>query len=211
MAKISPSLTNMASYTPSNTANLPCPTQNASWAAATNLPPTPDLAVCNCMSSTLECVPKDNLADKEVGELLGVVCGLSQTACQGINANGTAGVYGEYSGCDASARLAFALNAYYQEQSSKGNGASACDFSGSATKQTSASPTGSCVQLLKSASSAAASASAAATGGGGSGGKTSKGAAPGRVAWHAFGVSDAVQVGLYSVSAVGAGLLMVLL
>ncbi|KAL1963360.1 hypothetical protein VTN77DRAFT_8481 [Rasamsonia byssochlamydoides] len=211
MAKISPSLTNAADYTPTNTVNQPCPTLNASWEAATNLPPTPNQALCSCMTPTLQCVPKADLTADDVGNLLGIVCGLSNTACQGIDTNSTTGVYGMYSPCDASDRLAWAINAYYQEQNSEGNGASACDFSGSATLQKSASPTGTCVQLLNAASSSAASAASARATGGGSGGATSKGAAPGRLSWQTFGVSNAVQTGLYSVAAVAAGLLMVLL
>jgi hypothetical protein len=205
---INPSTTNSADYSPTNTVNLPCPTQNVSWEAATNLPPTPNQALCGCLPPTLQCAPQTDLNDTTVGNLLGVVCGLSSRACEGISTNSTSGVYGIYSGCDARDQLAWAFNAYYQEQNSRGNGASACDFNGAATKQISASPTGTCLQLLNSASSSASSASAKATR---TGGATSKGAAPERLAWQTFGLSSAVQVELYSVSAVVASLLMLLL
>ncbi|TQB70758.1 1,3-beta-glucanosyltransferase gas1 [Monascus purpureus] len=211
LAKISPSSTNMAQYTPSKTANLACPTVDASWEASSKLPPTPDENVCNCMYSTLTCVPDSKLSDEDIGKLLGVVCGLSSSACDGVAANATNGEYGEYSMCGAKEQLGYALNAYYEEQ---GKDASACNFKGSATTQV-ASASGGCSAVLSSAS-AAVTASSTASGSAGSADSTashsgSKGAAPSFRAPHVFGISDAFQIGAYAVTAVGTGLLMIVL
>ena len=206
LAKISPSSTDSAQYNPTHTTNLACPTVGGGWEAASKLPPTPDEAVCNCLSQSLSCVPKPSLSNKDIGSLLGTVCGLSSSACSEISANGTTGVYGEYSMCGTKEQLAFALNSYYKEQKSA---SSACDFSGSATLA-SATASGSCSSVLSSAS--------ASGGGGGSGssgaaasGTTSSAAAPSLRSPGIFGIPDAVQVGFYVVLAISTGLLMIVL
>lgn len=210
MAKITPKPLEASKYSVTNTAAAACPTANSTWNVATNLPPTPDEQVCQCMVDSAKCVPASGLSAKDTAKLLGVVCGLPNTkACAGIQADGSKGVYGVYSPCDTSDQLVYALNAYYAEQSSKGNAASACDFSGSATLVTPKS-TGSCGAILSSAS-----AQATATGGsGGSGGassSTSKGAAAGIRAPPSFGPSASVQIGLYAFVAITSGALMILL
>ena len=126
MAKITPSSTNSASYKVTNTAAAACPTTNSTWNVSPNLPPTPNDEVCSCISSSVQCAASPGMSDADAGTLLGIVCGLSTSACAGVNANGSTGVYGLYSPCDVSAKLNYALNAYYLEQSSKGNAASAC-------------------------------------------------------------------------------------
>lgn len=213
LAKISPSSTNSAQYTPNNTANLACPTVGSTWEASSNLPPTPDEALCDCMVQSLKCVPKSSLSDEDAGSLIGTVCGLSSSACKGISSNSSTGVYGEYSMCGAKQQLAFALNAYYEGQKSA---SSACDFSGSATL-TSATATGSCSSVLASAS---ASASGSGSGSGSSSGSASGSAASGSHSSAAapslrspgvFGIPDAVQFGSYAALAISTGLLMIVL
>src|SRR6202012_2885542 len=48
-------------------------------------------------------------------------------------------------------QLGWALNSYYEQQAAQGNGASACDFSGSATTASPTSPTCSCAPLISQA------------------------------------------------------------
>ncbi|KAJ9631276.1 1 3-beta-glucanosyltransferase gel4 [Knufia peltigerae] len=153
LASIDPTGVNSASYTPTNTAAAACPTVGSDWQASSNLPPTPNEQLCDCMFKALSCVP-DNVSNDGVGDLFGVVCGLGQGTCAGITANGTEGVYGAYAMCNPSQQLGFALNNYYQQQLSAGSGASACDFSGSAKTQSPVNPTGTCSKLISQAGSA---------------------------------------------------------
>lgn len=196
MASITPSSTNAVSYTPSNTAAAACPTADSTWEVSTNLPPTPNEELCQCMSASVACSPKLGLSAEDAGSLINTVCGLSIAACAGISANGTTGLYGIYSPCDTTDQLAYALNAYYKAQSSKGNAASACNFNGSATLQSATTPT-SCSSLLSSASSHAT--------------VTSKGAAAGGHLYHTQGISNGVQAGLYLFVAFVTAMLMVIL
>lgn len=153
MASISPSGVNAGSYNPTNTQAAACPTTGSDWNAASNLPPTPNSELCDCMFKSLTCVP-NNVATDDVGKLFGIVCGLVDGVCDGIQANGSTGHYGAYGMCDPQQQLGFALNAYYQNQISAGNGASACGFSGSAKTQAAASPTGTCSGLIAQAGTA---------------------------------------------------------
>ncbi|CEP65001.1 1,3-beta-glucanosyltransferase GAS1 LALA0_S16e00408g [Lachancea lanzarotensis] len=139
--KVSPTSLNSNSYTPSST-SLSCPATNVNWKAATSLPPTPNSALCDCMSSSLNCVVDDSVSEDDYGELFGVVCGT--ISCDGITANGTNGTYGSYSFCNAKDKLSFVLNNYYLKN---GKSKSACDFSGSASLQ-SATTASSCSSAL---------------------------------------------------------------
>ncbi|KAH8151647.1 uncharacterized protein LAJ45_04269 [Morchella importuna] len=76
------------------------------------------------------------------------ICGDAGIDCAGIIANGTTGVYGAYSMCSPLERLAWAMNAYYEENSSSSD---SCSFSGSGTTQVAATATGSCSTLLSEA------------------------------------------------------------
>ncbi|OBT76773.1 hypothetical protein VF21_04495 [Pseudogymnoascus sp. 05NY08] len=166
---VSPSSVNSASYTPTNTAGEACPTVNDQWkVAATGLPPTPNAAVCSCMTSALKCVAKPNLPLADLAKLFNSVCGLSASACSGFVADTANGAYGAYLGCSEHDKLSNAFNAYYLEQNSA---AGACDFGGSATVVANPTPASSCGSIIASATSAAPTGSA--TGGSGSGTKTS--------------------------------------
>lgn len=104
------------------------------------------------MFNALTCVP-NNVATDDIGDLFGIVCGLGTNTCAGIQANGTSGKYGAYGMCDPTQQLGWALNDYYEQQVAAGNGASACDFSGSAKTQSPTSPTGTCATLISQAGS----------------------------------------------------------
>lgn len=118
-----------SSYTPSNTPRA-CPAVAANtWLASDILPPTPNTTICENMVASSSCVPAASLSADDTAALFGTVCGLSASACEGITANATSGVYGDYVMCNATQQLANALNTYYVAQKSA---ASACDFDGQA-------------------------------------------------------------------------------
>jgi hypothetical protein len=209
MAKITPKPINGNNYKVTNTVAAPCPTSNSTWSVATNLPPTPNDEVCKCMVSGASCVPSSAFSTDDASKLLGVVCGLKNTnACDGIGADGSTGVYGLYSPCNVNDQLVYALNAYYSEQSSKGNAASACDFAGSATL-VSPKQTGSCTSLLSSASAQVTATGS--SGGSGASSSTSKGDGSGMHMHATFGPSNGVQIAVYMFVAVASGALMILL
>ena len=136
MAKVSPSGINSASYTPSNSPQA-CPT-TSTWQAATNLPPTPNDAICQCMVQNLTCVAKSGLSPNSITTQFSYICDPAQgNNCGGILANGTTGVYGAFSGCSDAERLSYAFNQYYLNQTATNTqNTSPCDFSGTAQKVT---------------------------------------------------------------------------
>ncbi|KAL5046593.1 hypothetical protein BDW71DRAFT_207385 [Aspergillus fruticulosus] len=145
---VSPSGTNKASYTPTNTALQSCPAvTSGSWLAkATPLPPTPNTDLCSCMDKTNACVVDSSVDTDDYADLFSIVCGL--TECTGISANGTTGSYGAYGMCQSKQQLNWVLNKYYSEQ---GSVASACDFDGSATTTATTAATGSCSSMMSQA------------------------------------------------------------
>lgn len=221
---------NSASYTPSNSA-ASCPSVGTAWAAASALPPTPNEVLCSCMEKALTCVPDSSLSDKEIGTLFGLVCGLSDTACDGIGANSSTGEYGAYGMCDSKQQLGWALNAYYAEQSKAGNAASACDFSGSASTQNAVSPTGACATAISeaggegtgtvtaavtgtvdSSDSSSTGSSSGSSGSGSSSTKSASGSGSGAAGFSALNAHiGALQIGAYVIAAVGSGAAMILL
>lgn len=210
IAKATPTGVNKAEYTPTNTALQACPTIGDDWkAAASPLPPTPNKELCSCMMDSLTCVVKDDISQKELGKLFGVVCGYG--VCDGITANGTTGKYGAYSMCAAKEQLSFAMNKYYEEQVAKGNGAQACDFGGAATTKSAVTPTGTCKDLMSQAGAdGTGTVTSAPTAGGATAAAASEGAAGPMVAPTAvnFGM---LQLGAYIITAFIAGAGMILL
>lgn len=217
LATVTVTGTQMASYTPTNSAQA-CPTVGDDWGAkASPLPPSPNQELCSCMYDTLTCVPKSGLASSKYEDLFGTVCGLDDTACDGINANATTGSYGAYSMCNTTEMLAWAFNQYYLDQDSSSD---ACDFDGAAGTKAASTPSG-CSALLAQAgtagtgtvtSSPTATGAGAASGSGSSSTSTStssKGAASG-LKVPAF-ESGLLGMGLYVCGAVASGALMVLL
>lgn len=158
-AAATPTSLNMNSYSPSNTALQACPTVSAGYwdSDAKTLPPTPNQEVCDCMMSSLRCIAKDNIDDKDVGDLFDEVCGYSDgIACsEGINRNTTVGEYGAYSMCNPLEKLSYAFNAYYESQK---RASDACDFGGSATLRSgNPSSADSCDSIIAEASKSASS------------------------------------------------------
>jgi 1,3-beta-glucanosyltransferase GAS1 len=149
---INPTRVQSASYTPSNTAPA-CPTTATStWLAATNLPPTPNEGLCNCAPATFGCAAKSSLSASNITSLFGYICGDLSVDCSGINADGNApGQYGAFSPCNATVKLSWLMNKYYNSQNKQ---ASACDFGGAATTRSATAASGTCSTLLSQAGAA---------------------------------------------------------
>lgn len=148
LAKATPSAVNMNAYKPSNTARA-CPTVDAVWAASTDLPPTPDEQLCQCVRTQFECVPASGLKEKDYAEIFGYICGqLGEGGCDGIHTNGTLGQYGSYSMCEAEIRLGWALNTYYNKQNKAQD---ACNFSGQAVIQKTSTLNATCSTQVQAA------------------------------------------------------------
>lgn len=84
-----------------------CPQQNSTWLASNSLPPTPNLAACQCLENNLSCqfTPSTSNYTAIVGSLLDYACSLigqSGGSCSAISSNGTTGQYGAVSECDPS-------------------------------------------------------------------------------------------------------------
>lgn len=154
--QISPSSANTASYTASS-GSLSCPTTYRYWQASTDLPPTPDKDLCDCMSASLSCVVDSDVSEDDYEALFDYVCG--EISCDGITGNGTSGKYGAYSFCSPEEKLSFVLNLYYESQ---GGSKSDCDFSGSASIQTASIQSGCSAALSQIGSSGMNSASVSA-------------------------------------------------
>ncbi|KAL9107122.1 MAG: hypothetical protein Q9227_007902 [Pyrenula ochraceoflavens] len=222
LAKISPKTTDMSAYNPTNTAAQSCPSVGSQWAAASALPPTPNQELCGCMANALTCTVDKSVQDKDIGDLFGTVCGLSDEACAGIQANATMGKYGAYGMCNARQQAGWALNYYYSAQ---GAASSACDFSGSATLQKAVAPTGNCLSLVKQAGgsgtgtvtsaptgTAPAGSNGSGSGGSGSGSSGSASSSQGSVGHiSAPSLNMGFQLGAYILVAVVSGAAMVLL
>ncbi|PLB50231.1 1,3-beta-glucanosyltransferase gel3 [Aspergillus steynii IBT 23096] len=216
LASATPTGTKKNDYSPTNTALQSCPSVGDNWLAKPSpLPPSPNQNLCSCMEESLTCKLKDDVSGKQLDKLFGTVCGYK--VCDGVQGNATTGKFGAYSVCTPEQQLSYAMDLYYQQQSKKGNGENACDFDGSATTQSSSSPSGTCSALIDQAGTAGtgsvtssptgtADAMAASDSAGASG---SEGAAfvvaPGSVKIGFF------HVGAYVVTAMIAGAGMVLL
>lgn len=162
---VHPSTVNAAKYTPTNTAMQKCPSVASTWQVApTGLPPTPDKAICDCMTSSLKCVAKPGLSGDAIGDLFNYVCSQDPSACVEINGVTNSSKYGAYMGCNAQDKLSYVFDQYYQSQ---GSSADSCDFSGNATIA-SPSAASSCSSVLSSAAAAAST-----------GGNPGAGSAPG--------------------------------
>jgi len=205
VAAATPSSTNSAQYTPTNSPAA-CPPIGANWKAAEALPPTPDETACSCMYSTLSCVPAANLDVKSYGAIFNYICGTSASLCSGISANTSTGVYGAFSMCNAQQKLGFVLDQYYKSQKSASG---ACDFDGQAVVTKAAGAASTCSAALSSAS-AANSVAATATQGTAPGQTTSKGAAAGLRPAFTWAAGN-MAVGAYLLVAMGFGAGMVLL
>ncbi|PGH15128.1 hypothetical protein AJ79_02654 [Helicocarpus griseus UAMH5409] len=214
MEKVKPKGIKFDEYKSENKELQPCPSNPKAWKASKTLPPTPNKELCGCMVKSLSCRAKKSIADKELGEKFGTVCGLDKDVCQGISADAEKGVYGAYSMCNPREKLSFAYDAYYQKQAEAGNGEMACDFDGDAERQESEEATGTCSDLMKQAGpkgtgQVTSVPSGSGGAGSGSGNSPSSGAAyPTTIPAFNFG---AVKLGAYLVCGVMAGAGIILL
>ncbi|KAA8566392.1 hypothetical protein EYC84_008963 [Monilinia fructicola] len=150
LATVTPSFTNSASYTPTNTVAQACPATGTAWAASSNLPPIANAELCECMVKSLSCVADSGISGDDSAELFDYVCGLDSKACDGIGKNATTGVYGAYSMCTGAQQLSFVFDQYYSNQN---KASTACDFNGKAKLQ-SGSKSSTCSSLISQAGTA---------------------------------------------------------
>ncbi|KAF7943307.1 hypothetical protein EAE96_011236 [Botrytis aclada] len=150
LASATPSFTNSASYTVTNTVAQACPATGTAWAASSNLPPIANAELCECMVKSLSCVANSGISGNSSANLFDYVCGLDSAACDGISKNATTGVYGAYSMCTSAQQLSFVFDQYYQNNN---KAATACDFSGNAKTQTGAKSS-TCSSLISQAGTA---------------------------------------------------------
>jgi hypothetical protein len=126
---------------------LACPAESDSLLASTNLPPTPNNAVCDCVNGgALGCHAIAATASKPavIGSLIDYTCSLlgqinSSVTCEAsIGGNGTTGVYGPLSMCSPEIKLNWAMSAYWVATNRV---ETSCDFSGNATLNANVSQT----------------------------------------------------------------------
>ena len=210
IAKVKPSGVEMDSYEPTNTALRACPTDE-NWQASSTLPPTPNQELCSCMTKTLTCVVSDDVKDDDMEDLFDTVCGY-KGVCDSITPDAVKGVYGAYSMCNVKEKLSFAFDTYFQQQLAKGNGDTACDFKGSATKQSATEAEGQCSDLMNQAGEDGTGVvTSVPSGTGGSGDSaTSTGAAANGMTAPGFDFGM-LKLGAYLASAVMAGAGLILL
>ncbi|KAJ6476909.1 1,3-beta-glucanosyltransferase [Mycena sanguinolenta] len=121
-----------------------CPTSTPpAWNVSTTLPQTPDDAACGCLAEKLSCLFEPPTPDYMmlVGDLIGIACGLVQTAggtCADISSDGVAGTYGRVAMCDPTIKLSYVMSQYYELNHYINV---ACSFSGNGTVNADA-PTG---------------------------------------------------------------------
>jgi hypothetical protein len=209
IASVSPTGVNSASYNPTNTVARSCPAINTAWSAATQLPPTPNQELCSCMVKSLSCVAKSSVQTTAFDALFKAACGAGGNVCNGIQANGSSGVYGAYSMCSPIEQLSWVFNEYY---SANKKNAQACDFNGNASVQAAATASGSCQTLLNQAGPAGTgSVTSAPTGtGSSSGSSSSKKSDAGLTTVPQFGFGI-LTIGSYVLGAALTGAAMVLL
>ena len=141
IAKATPSGVQSASYTPTNSPQA-CPTIGSTWDAVEKLPPSPNEQICSCMVQNLTCRAASDLSDNTFKTQFAFVCDPNNgDNCRGIRANASTGVYGAYSMCNSTARLSWAFNAYYLNQTTNNpDNTNPCNFKGAATTQQPSSP-----------------------------------------------------------------------
>ncbi|KAG0696269.1 carbohydrate-binding module family 43 protein/Glycoside hydrolase family 72 protein [Suillus ampliporus] len=189
-AAVSPP-TSPAQSTAGTTSYPSCPQQNSTWLAANTLPPTPNLAACQCLENNLSCqfTPTTSNYSAIVGSLLDYACSLIGQVggnCNAIATNGTTGQYGAVSECDPTVMLSYVMSEYYV---ATGANAQSCSFGGNGTVNSKApssasganSVASSCLASATSTSvptlpAGASSASGSSSSSGGSGGSSTSAA-----------------------------------
>jgi 1,3-beta-glucanosyltransferase GAS1 len=175
LSAFQPSMTAMADYKPTNSFPSSCNSRvqfeldqkNAvgptTVILATNLPPTPNYNLCQCMMAQLDCV-SNPVGDPEYAEpkllyaldinyakekeIAGKVCGQNQTLCQETRVNTTTGEYGPFSGCNSTERSSWMLNQSYLHQNRSEN---TCQAFGKVVKTPEPPRTSGCEALLRQA------------------------------------------------------------
>lgn len=117
---------------------ITCPQESASLLASTDLPPTPNPEICNCLDTTaFACLVNDATAQDpvKVGALTNIACDMlgqagSSVTCETIGGNGTTGKYGQLAMCSPDIKLSWAFSAFYMLNPV----ATSCDFAGNATR-----------------------------------------------------------------------------
>ncbi|KAI0028292.1 glycoside hydrolase family 72 protein [Vararia minispora EC-137] len=168
-----------------------CASNDQTFLVSTTLPPTPNLAACNCLDQNLSCLftPQVSNTSAIIGELFNAACSLLGQVgqnCNAISGNGTTGVYGAASACSPETQLSYVMTQYYESQNEV---AQACSFAGNGTVNTAAgtnvasensaissclaSATGTSVPTAPAGSTAGPAGSAGSSGSSGSGGSGS--------------------------------------
>ncbi|PKY02986.1 hypothetical protein P168DRAFT_305363 [Aspergillus campestris IBT 28561] len=209
MAKATPSGVKSEDYTLKAAATAKCPAVNKDWEAAEELPPPPNPDLCDCMVQSLSCQIKDSVKEKEFGSVFGYICS-DGDVCAGINANPSKGKYGAYSVCSPRQQLSFVMDQYYKAQ---GKSDEACGFKGKGETKDKKEG-GSCSSLLKEAGPKGTGTvkSSPTDGGNGSGATASGSEGAAGIAASPIAVRvGSWQLGAYAVTALVAGLGMILL
>lgn len=100
--------TNSPQKSNSNASNYPqCPVETSSFLASTQLPPTPNTNMCDCLETTFSCLftPETTNYTYLIGPLLNYGCsqlGRLGGSCNTIASNGQTGTYGSLAECDPS-------------------------------------------------------------------------------------------------------------
>ncbi|CEH14441.1 glycoside hydrolase family 72 protein [Ceraceosorus bombacis] len=115
-----------------------CPAQSEVLLASSQLPPTPNAALCACMQANVwECQPRPATVNDLplLGETVGAACSLldqndAPVSCSAaLDGNGATGTYGNWSQCNAQQRLSWAMSEYYGLFR---NSSDSCSFSNNA-------------------------------------------------------------------------------
>ena len=212
MKSATPTGVNSAKYAVTTTVGRSCPTVDATyWLAASDLPPSPNADLCECMYNELECVPVDDISTKQMTNTFNFLGGI-KGVMDGVSHNATTGKYGGYSMCNTKQRLGWAMNRYYQKLNKASD---ACGFNGAATvtsttKASSCSAQSSAMSAIGTAGRNNASGGLAASGTATGTSSTSKGAGAITFGPRAVFVGS-WQTGAYAVAAVASGLFMIML
>eukprot|EP01117_Protostelium_nocturnum_P004287 TRINITY_DN1567_c0_g1_i1.p1 TRINITY_DN1567_c0_g1~~TRINITY_DN1567_c0_g1_i1.p1 ORF type:complete len:541 (+),score=156.23 TRINITY_DN1567_c0_g1_i1:137-1759(+) len=105
-------------YTPSGTQRT-CPNIDDNWKASAILPPAVDEERCQCLASQFTCrtiMTDPTQADtigKQLGDVFAALCGTYPQFCNTVASDGTLGIYGNFSMCDALIRASLVLNYHY--------------------------------------------------------------------------------------------------
>lgn len=104
-----------------------CPPNTDTWRASTAVPGTPDAAKCSLMAQAAECQYHAS-SRSNLTALMEYACG--RVDCSAITGDGTTGQYGDFADCSPAQKASYVLTKMCLEK------AAACDFAGSAVRNT---------------------------------------------------------------------------